>query len=305
VRNWMSLFGRFEVDGDAFLFSGGTANIPAGSTNPEVGNFLTNERFGGGKLTATVTFLDSIADASLQFILFFDTQTQVFVAAGIDRYMLCSVRTWNGNEWRVHEARGGHDQLRVGVPYPLEVEATGSRVSVTLNGVQILTTDLLFPLPKSQCGLWCQSYHRIRVEGFRVEIQKPTVFVVMQFTPPYNELYSEVIRPVCESFDLDVRRADEFYGPGLIIADIERRISESGLVVADISPLNPNVYYEVGYAHALRKPTILVADRETELPFDVSSFRTLFYENTIGGKSKIEDGLKKHLEAVLRKWPVT
>ena len=230
MRNWVSLYGRFELEDDAFLFSGGTVSIPPGTRNPELGNFLTTDAFGGGKLSATVTFLDSVADAGIQFILFYDTQTQAFVAAGIDRYMLCTVRTWNGSEWRVHEARGGHDQLRAGVPYALEVEAAGSRVSVTLNGIQILTTYLPFPLPKSQCGLWCQTYHRIRVERFRVEPEKPTVFVVMQFTPPYNELYTEVIKPVCElpAFALDVRRADEFYGPGLIIADIERRIAESG-----------------------------------------------------------------------------
>ena len=43
---------------------------------------------------------------------------------------------------------------------------------------------------------------------------------------------------------------------GLIIADIERQILDSQVVIADITPQNPNVYYEVGYAHALRKPTI-------------------------------------------------
>jgi nucleoside 2-deoxyribosyltransferase len=59
------------------------------------------------------------------------------------------------------------------------------------------------------------------------------------------------------------------------------------------------VYYEVGYAHALKKPTILIAESPTQLPFDVSPFRTLFYENSIAGKAKVESGLKQHLEAIL------
>jgi hypothetical protein len=59
------------------------------------------------------------------------------------------------------------------------------------------------------------------------------------------------------------------------------------------------VFYEVGYAHALNKPTILIAERNIKLPFDVSPFRTLFYENTIAGKKKIEEGLRKHITSAL------
>ena len=61
--------------------------------------------------------------------------------------------------------------------------------------------------------------------------------------------------------------------PGIILADIEQSIREAHVIVADITPRNANVYYEVGYSHALGKPTILVAEKETELPFDVSPFR--------------------------------
>ena len=88
----------------------------------------------------------------------------------------------------------------------------------------------------------------------------------------------------------------------MIVADIARQIVEADVVIADITPANPNVYYEVGYAHALSKPTILIAEKPTELPFDVSPFRTLFYENTIGGKAIVEAGLRKHLEAIRTQW---
>jgi hypothetical protein len=68
-------------------------------------------------------------------------------------------------------------------------------------------------------------------------------------------------------------------------------------VIADITPDNPNVFYEVGYAHGIKKPTILLSDRRRDkLPFDVSGFRTLFYDNTIGGKKAVEENLTKHLE---------
>lgn len=145
----------------------------------------------------------------------------------------------------------------------------------------------------------------IKIRNYHVAPERAKVFVVMQFTPPYNELYSDVIVPVCDDLGLVAVRVDETYGPGLIIADITREIVEARVIVADITPANPNVYYEVGYAHALNKPTILIAEKPTQLPFDVSPFRVLFYENTIGGKAKVEAGLRKHLEAIQTQWSTT
>lgn len=126
--------------------------------------------------------------------------------------------------------------------------------------------------------------------------------MVMQFSTPYNELYSEVVKPVCDAFNIDSVRGDEAYGPGIILADIARQIIEAKVVIAEITPANPNVYYEVGYAHALNKPTILIAEKGTNLPFDLSPFRVLFYENSIDGKRRIEEGLRKHLQAILSTW---
>jgi nucleoside 2-deoxyribosyltransferase len=125
---------------------------------------------------------------------------------------------------------------------------------------------------------------------------------VIQFSQRYEELFSQVIAPVCDRHGIDAFRASDTFGPGIIIADIVRQISESALVIADISPANPNVYYEVGYAHALNKPTILLAESRTALPFDLSGFRTLFYEDTIAGKAKVEEGLEAHLLAIEDTW---
>jgi nucleoside 2-deoxyribosyltransferase len=60
------------------------------------------------------------------------------------------------------------------------------------------------------------------------------------------------------------------------------------------------VFYEVGYAHGIGKPTILLSDRKRDekLPFDIAGFRTLFYDNTISGKGVVEERLKKHLDGL-------
>jgi hypothetical protein len=140
------------------------------------------------------------------------------------------------------------------------------------------------------------------VLDFAIASQKPKLFVIMQFSPPFDELYTDVIQPVGIAAGFAVIRADEIQGPGFIVADIERQILEAKAIVADITPTNANVYWEVGYAYAVRKPIVLVAERDTKLPFDISGFRTLYYDNTIGGRAKIEDGLRKHLLAIQTEW---
>jgi hypothetical protein len=186
--------------------------------------------------------------------------------------------------------------------YALSVTVKGSRVEVSLDGVPIATTNLPSPLPRGSARLWAKGTSDIVFDGFQVVRERPGAFVVMQFSSPFNELYTDVIEPICEQLGLKAHRADHTYGPGLILADFERQIIEAKVVVAEITPANPNVYFEVGYAHAMRKPTILIADMTTKLPFDVSPFRTLMYENSIAGKARVEAEFRKHLEAVQSAW---
>jgi hypothetical protein len=169
-----------------------------------------------------------------------------------------------------------------------------------VNAVEVLAVTLPLALPKTQVGVYCRELSKITIHDFSVAAKPAKAFVVMQFSTPYNELFAEVIKPICTEFDVEAHRADDTFGPGLIIADVVRQIDQSKLIIAEISPVNANVYYEVGYAHARSKPTILIADRAVErLPFDVSPFRTLFYDNTIEGKRRVEEGLRRHLQAVL------
>src|SRR5262250_1329054 len=51
-----------------------------------------------------------------------------------------------------------------------------------------------------------------------------------------------------------------YSSPASIIEDIIRGIETAQIVIAEITPTNENVFYEVGYAHALKKPTILLVD---------------------------------------------
>ena len=124
----------------------------------------------------------------------------------------------------------------------------------------------------------------------------------MQFSPQYDQLFEDVIKPVCGDLGVEAYRASDIYRPGVIVQDIIQGLAESWVVIADITPANPNVFYELGYSHALNKPTVLLANRdETDrLPFDLSGFRVIFYDNTIRGKTNVELDLRQHLSYILR-----
>ena len=121
----------------------------------------------------------------------------------------------------------------------------------------------------------------------------------MEFDTRYDSLYSEVIKPVCKEYGFEAYRADDVYRPGIILQDVISGLKESDMIIAEISPTNPNVFYELGYAHAIEKPTVLLARRGGELPFDISGYRVIFYDDTIGGKSAVEKDLKNHLSNII------
>lgn len=297
MYRWNALTGRFEHEDDTIIFKGKPTtfqDMPA----PAVGTYVSDQQFSGGTITGRISFQQISQHSACEFILSYQPVTKSFVTAGIGGAGMFSVRSFD-NRWNNHASAGDHANLVAKRDYELEVEVIGSRVKVTVDGVDVIETVLPFSLSPGQAGIWCSDVNPIYVSEYHVSTEKPTAFIVMQFTKPYNDLYTEVIRPICEQFGITAIRADEEFGPGIIIADIARQLAESKVIVAEITPTNPNVYYEVGYAHALNKPTILIAERETKLPFDVSPFRTLFYDNTIEGKRRIEEGFRRHLQAIL------
>lgn len=304
TNNWTSIFGEFTTKKDELTFKGGLHEYEKEQKGAAIGNLICDQYFGGGKISAEITFKNVKYPSACEIIIYFDPETKNFVSVGLGGAgSMYSIRSFASN-WTNHALTGVYKNLKANKNYKIEVELKGSRASLKVDGINILSVNLPYNLPISQVGLWCQSEADITVKNFIVKRETPKAFVVMQFSSPYNELYEDVIKKVCEDYDLMVVRADETYGPGLIIADIVKQIYESRLIIAEISAANSNVFYEVGYAHALNKPTILIAERTTKLPFDVSPFRTLFYENTIAGKRKIEEGLRKHIKAALseRDW---
>ena len=109
----------------------------------------------------------------------------------------------------------------------------------------------------------------------------PTVFVVMPYGGEFDTIYGNFIQPVFSKAGYDVIRASDIISQQNIIEDIVQQINRSDLVVADLTDCNPNVFYELGLAHAFRRPTILIAQQLEDVPFDLKPYRVVEYSRDI------------------------
>jgi hypothetical protein len=122
------------------------------------------------------------------------------------------------------------------------------------------------------------------------------VFVVMPFSKEFEDVYLLGIREVAENLGFTVERADDIEHSESILDVIRARIRAADAVVGDTTGSNPNVFYEIGYAHALESPTILIARKGSNLPFDLRSVNHIMYETIV----ELRERLKKRLSALLR-----
>jgi len=103
-------------------------------------------------------------------------------------------------------------------------------------------------------------------------------FVIMPFDSLFQTQYERVIRPAIEEIGLKCVRGDEIYSKPNIMSDIWNSIRTARLLIAELTDKNANVFYEVGLAHAIGKPIILLTRNEDDVPFDLKSLRYRYYD---------------------------
>lgn len=139
---------------------------------------------------------------------------------------------------------------------------------------------------------------------------KKKCFVVCPIGPENSEvrkdsdqLLKHILTPVCNELDYDVCRADMITDNDTITQTIIEQLQESDLVIADITGNNPNVFYELGYRQATKKPVIQMVKSDIEsMPFDVSSIRTIKYTlNDPDRLSDTKESLRKTIKSILEK----
>ena len=115
-----------------------------------------------------------------------------------------------------------------------------------------------------------------------------------------NGLLDEAIRPVVEhKLGLEVVAPHEIAEAGSITRQVIQRLLDAELVVADLTDLNPNVMYEMAVRHAKGRPVVPIAQEGTALPFDITTERTLFYEESFHGLNELKPKLEDAVRAAL------
>jgi hypothetical protein len=299
VKRWAPLTGNWVFPLPAARYEG--PSITGG-----FGLAICDERFRDGLIRTRLRFEgpdQPMKEGSAGIVMGHHSESGGYLVAGLGAfdyaYSLWEFLPTAG--WVNRKGTGSVRNLRQGHDYHLEVSQKGQRIAVVVDGVSVLEHVLPSPPPGNQLGLYAMTGSTpVTFQDFEVQRKAPTAFIAMQFGEPYDTIYRTVIRPEAKKLGIEVMRIDEMNQPGIIFQDIQRKIEDAKVVIAEITAPNQNVYYEVGYAHALNKPTILLAQRGKELPFDIRSYRVIFYDDSIGGKPLVEKTLREHLQSILQ-----
>jgi hypothetical protein len=102
------------------------------------------------------------------------------------------------------------------------------------------------------------------------------VSVMMPFDTSFNRVYGALQQAAVDA-GMRCSRADNIWDHDTIIQDVVKLISTACVVICDLSGKNANVFYEAGIAHTLGKEVILLAQHESDVPFDLRHIRYIRY----------------------------
>src|SRR3990172_1753373 len=115
-----------------------------------------------------------------------------------------------------------------------------------------------------------------RSEGVREFLD--TCFVMTPFGQWYDLYYKEIFVPAIKEAGFEPVRADELFSSGSVVEQIWEQIDKAKVLLADLTGKNPNVFYELGLAHADRKPVVFTSGMLDDVPFDLRHLRVIIYD---------------------------
>lgn len=134
------------------------------------------------------------------------------------------------------------------------------------------------------------------------EVDPRLVFVLTPFHVRERATYAAIVQAF-QGVNAIVKRGDEESHQN-ILAHIVQQISKARLVIANVSTRNPNVMYELGIAHALGKPVILISKGdETNLPFDLRNQTTIFFNDRSDLIRKLQHHIAKQFFSATNSYP--
>lgn len=122
---------------------------------------------------------------------------------------------------------------------------------------------------------------------------KKFCFTLMPFDSDFEDIYKLGIKQSCEDAGAYCERVDEQIFTESILDRVYNQISKADIIIADMTNRNPNVFYEVGYAHALGKTAILLTQNSEDIPFDLKHYPHIVYNKKI---SKLKHELTSRIK---------
>lgn len=117
-----------------------------------------------------------------------------------------------------------------------------------------------------------------------------------------DDLRDYIIEPILKALEIKPERSDTLADPGNITSKVIMKINEADIIIADLTDRNPNVFYELAIAHALRKPVIHMIKKGEKVPFDVNQYRYVTYDETdLAELQPTKNELKSQLENIPQK----
>jgi hypothetical protein len=110
---------------------------------------------------------------------------------------------------------------------------------------------------------------------------KPFVFVLMPFDSEFDDIYKFGVLEAAQDANAYAERVDEQIFTEGILERIFSQINKADVVVADMTGRSANVFYEVGYAHALGKIVILLTQNVEDIPIDLKHKQKIIYEGSV------------------------
>lgn len=115
-------------------------------------------------------------------------------------------------------------------------------------------------------------------------------------TEGWTEIFDDVHKPAITGSRLGYKCERSKIGTGSFIKDILLQLNQADVVLADLTDMNPNVFYELGVRHALKNRTILVSQTMDDVPSDLKQYGVITYGTSPNSVAKY----KKRISEVLK-----
>jgi hypothetical protein len=150
--------------------------------------------------------------------------------------------------------------------------------------------------------LFMEGICRIKPTVFKLPegpIDPRLVTVMMPFSAEFTDVYT-ALQAAVDKVSMRCSRVDEIWDDAVISQDIVTLIGTARVVLFDLTGKNANVFYEAGIAHTLGKDVVLIAQHESDVPFDIRHIRYIKYLPNEQGLRELTEKVSSRIADLVR-----